>query len=974
MNPLLVTPKWLYEAVINRRVTVFCCTEPQPNCLGENLDSFLQAHIPSARPLVCTADLYPQAPVPPVSEFCKWTGSQGLLSTQSIVLYQDTTSSLHIYRVWWQLQYHQIRTVSLLAGNCRDWSMQGLPTEQGAPSKKGTFREANIWADHYMYYSPHDLELFFTGVKATKAYKQKPFVFTQLVYVGTRDEPGIRKLFHHATHRFKDQLMDNKLEKQEALKHKKYIEQRKKNRLLYYSIFDTENLDPPRTLQQLQYLRSTSPPASRVFDTTVRDEDPPAIVHILPYTCFLDRSGVPIFMPRLLPGKSSEPSQCEYSADDSATATTTPGSVHSNESVSHERLEDVDDDKQLQEHRELLNELFSSRKINLNRQTLFMGDSIEQVAFAIFAAALAYGGGIFQYTATVLEDKLINNINRVLDESARTKLVRDLDMRVPGPSKVPPQMPRPSTQNGSKTRLKSSNDYGLKTTLYKDYVNKKRLKDSPELSSALDTKDFSQMAAKHQMIEDITEKLLGIVPSTHQSSDSVDKYVKFNVYAPRYCQEDLDLIIKGMHPNGRRLSNTERFKLSLRLPISELESRKIDYSDPATVTMILNEHINNVPSLQSKLVCTHSRGNMISRAASPRSLAFKFFNAHDRLEQRTRIRRISECRFRWTSPVLDLQSRFNTNNDLDLASISNNAMRSSFTEKDSRLSKRTSSKENLTTDSASLVHNILTRSIVSPSKARIAYDIPKVTSSNMGRLAFADRNLAISQSANRNKLASKTKINTHITQSKSQSKDTYSPLNEIDDYFLLLTEKYMCSIDHTDDARRYDKSDLSAASTSPYSFQLRHCFSELIVVPSLVLSDSESSTPPSIPTSMVQHVMSSPSIRFLTEKYGSKYFYSKASYLVLSANTIEYTFRCLSEKIVGSFRPRFVVLPESPTEWLMQSMTVRHLNQTNIYDMALSIYLTAEEVGLLHASHIKEYEIGRTRHYWDILCRAYSKH
>lgn len=244
MNPLLVTPKWLYEAVINRRVTVFCCTEPQPNCLGENLDSFLQAHIPSARPLVCTADLYPQAPVPPVSEFCKWTGSQGLLSTQSIILYQDTTSSLHIYRVWWQLQYHQIRTVSLLAGNCKDWSMQGLPTEQGAPSKKGTFREANIWADHYMYYSPHDLELFFTGVKATKAYKQKPFVFTQLVYVGTRDEPGIRKLFHHATHRFKDQLMDNKLEKQEALKHKKYIEQRKKNRLLYYSIFDTENLDP----------------------------------------------------------------------------------------------------------------------------------------------------------------------------------------------------------------------------------------------------------------------------------------------------------------------------------------------------------------------------------------------------------------------------------------------------------------------------------------------------------------------------------------------------------------------------------------------------------------------------------------------------------------------------------------------------------------------------------------------------------
>lgn len=72
-----------------------------------------------------------------------------------------------------------------------------------------------------------------------------------------------------------------------------------------------------------------------------------------------------------------------------------------------------------------------------------MGDSIEQVAFAIFAAALAYGGGIFQYTATVLEDKLINNINRVLDESARTKLVRDLDMRVPGPQKFHRKCPDP---------------------------------------------------------------------------------------------------------------------------------------------------------------------------------------------------------------------------------------------------------------------------------------------------------------------------------------------------------------------------------------------------------------------------------------------------------------------------------------------------------------------------------------------------
>ncbi|EFO62223.1 Hypothetical protein GLP15_4654 [Giardia lamblia P15] len=851
--------------------------------------------------------------------------------------------------------------------------MQGLPIEHGAPLKKGSFREANVRADHYLYYSPHDLELFFTGVKATKAYKQKPFVFTQLVYVGTRDEPEIKKFFHHMVRRFKDQLMDNKLEKLESLKHEKYIEQRKKNRRLYYSIFDTENLNPPRTLYQLQYLRSTSPPASRVFDTTVRDEDPLAVVHILPYTCFLDRNGVPIFMPCLLLSNSSESSQCKCFVKE---PTTTSDSIHSSDLVNHEKLEDVDDNKQLQEHRELLNELFSSRKINLNKPTLFMGDSIEHVALTIFAATLAYGGGIFQYTATVLEDKLVANINRILDENARTKLVRDLDTRVPCPSKFPPQRSKPPDQSGSKAYPKSSNGYELKTTLYKEHVNKKGLKDNPELSSILNTKDFSRMTTKHQMIEDVTKNLLGIAPSIHQSSDSVDKFVKLNVYAPRYRQEDLDLIIKGLHPNGRQLSNTERFKLSLRLPIAELESRKIDYSDPATVTMILSEHINSVPSLQSKLVCTHSRGNMISRSVSPRSLAFKFLNAHKRLEQRARIRRVSECRFHWTLPTFNLQSQFDADNNLDLVDIANSTKCSLFTEKDSKLFKRTNSEENPATDSASLVHNILTRSIISPSKARIAYDIPKVTATyrNMGRLTFADRNFAASQSANRNRLASKTKINTHITQSNSQSKDIHPLLNEIDDYFMLLTEKHTCSIDNVYDSHGYGKSDFSVASTSPYSFQLRHCFSELIIVPSLVLSDSESSTPPSIPTSMVQHVISSPFIRFLTEKYGSKYFYSKASYLVLSANTMEYTFHCLVDKIVTSFRHRFVTLPESPTEWLMQSMTIRHLSQSNIYDMALSIYLTAEEVGLLQASHIKEYEIGRTRHYWDILCRAYSKH
>ena len=977
MNPLLVTHKWLYEAILNKRVTVFCCTEPHIKCLDEELDSFIQGHIPSARPLVCTKDFYPQVPVPPISEFCRWTGSQGLLSTQSLVLYQENVSSLHMYRLWWQLQYHQMRNVSLLAGNCSDWSARRLPVEKGAPLKKGTFREANIHADHYLYYSIHDLELFFTGTKTTKTYKQKPFVFTQLVYVGTRDDQDLRKFFHHMARHFKDQLMDNKLEKLEAIKREKYVEQKKKNRLLYYSIFDTENLDPPRTLHQLQYLRSTSPPTSRVFDTIVRDEDPPAIVRVLPYTVFLDRSDRPIFMPCILPTNLPEPSQGGCTTKDS---TTTSDSTSDTESIDHDSTETISDDKQIQKHRDSLAEIFSSKRINLNKPTLFMGDSIEQVAFTIFAAALAYGGGIFHYTAAVLDDKLITNINKVLDESARTKLVRDLDTRAPRPAPSS-QRPRTLESSGAKARLNSADNYGLKTTLYNNRINNRRPKDNFEASSVLETKEFSQLAAKHQTIEDITQRLLHIAPNIRQSNSSDDRFVKFNVYAPRYCQEDLDLIAKGMHPTGRLLSNTERFKLSLRLPIAELESRKIDYSDPATVTMILHEHINSVPSLKSKLVCTHSRGNIISRSASPRTLAFKFFNAHERLKQRTRIRRISECRFYWKSPASDPQLHVDTQDELALTDVSKNARYSSSTEKSQQSFKTTSSKDHLAPVSASLIHNVLTRSIVSPSKARIVYGNPKANTghtSRMGRLAFADQNLAISQSASRNKLASKIEGSTYTSRSKSHKQESRPLLDEIDDYFLLLTEHYTCRIYTSSDIQGHSGADRSitdpkwAADTPSHSFRLRHCFSELIIIPSLILSDNESSTPPSIPTSILQHVISSPTISFLIEKYGSKYSYSKASYLVLSANTMEYTFHCLSEKILASFRPRLVVLADSPTEWLMQSMTLRHLSHSSIYDMALSIYLTAEEIGLLQASHIKEYEIGRTRHYWDILCRAHS--
>lgn len=51
MNPLFVTHKWLYEAILNKRVTVFCCTEPHIKCLDEELDSFVQGHIPRRGPL-----------------------------------------------------------------------------------------------------------------------------------------------------------------------------------------------------------------------------------------------------------------------------------------------------------------------------------------------------------------------------------------------------------------------------------------------------------------------------------------------------------------------------------------------------------------------------------------------------------------------------------------------------------------------------------------------------------------------------------------------------------------------------------------------------------------------------------------------------------------------------------------------------------------------------------------------------------
>lgn len=981
MNPLLVTHKWLYEAILNRRVTVFWCADPYIKCSDEDLDEFIEGHILSARPLICTKDLYPKVPVPPISEFCKWTGSQGILSTQSLILYQDDMSSLHIYRIWWQLQYHQMRNVSILAGNCNDWSAHGLPVEKGLPLKKNGFREANIRPDHYLYYSPHDLELFFTGVKSTKVYTQKPFIFAQLVYVGIRhDDVNLKKFFHHMTRRFKDQITDNKLEELKAIKHKEYIEQRKRNRLLYYSIFDTENLDPPRTLQQLQYIRSTSPPTSKVFDTIVCDGDTPATVHIIPYDNFIDHTGRPIFMPCLLSTNSSEPARYGYTPREQ---TIEYNNTYSNESTTHEQYENIDGYKQIQEKRETLNEIFSSNKINLNKPTLFMGDSIEQVAFIIFAAALAYGGGIFQYTATVLEDKLITNINRALDESARTKLVRDLDTYASAPSKPPPQRSRIYDQSGFRRNSKNANDQKKRIVMDKNNVDEYKFKKNTATSSALNSENFSQLATKHQIIENTTEKLFNITPNISQSHYSNNRFVKFNVYTPRYCQEDLDLIAKGLHPSGRKLSNTERFKLSLHLPITELEGRKIDYSDPSTVTMILDEHINSVPSVKSKLVCTHSRGNVISRSLSPHSLISKFFNAYERLEWRVRVQRVSECRFRWKPTTYKLDSQYPMSSALELVDIASTSTQSSYIEKNSQSSKKMRINRYHTIHPSSLIHNVLTRSTMSPSKANICYDIFEINSprnSYVGRLTFADQEIAISQSSNRDKKGPVTGTNTRTTLHGLQKRENNTSLDEIDDYFLLLTEQRTCNINQIYETPICNSSNRSTVyckasdGASSYSFKLRHCFSELIIIPSLILSDTESSTPPSMPTSMVQHVVNSPSIRFLIEKYGSKYFNAKASYPVLLFNEMEYTFFGFLQKIVDFFRPRFVALLESPTEWLMQSMTVRHLSQSSIYDVALSIYLTAEELGLLQASHIKDYEIGRTRYYWDILSKAYSKH
>lgn len=102
---------------------------------GHGLDAYRNGHIPGAIFVDLDTDLAGgpgpgRHPLPPLSEFAKTLGDLGISNTDSIVAYDDASSSVAA-RMWWMLRSIGHDRVAVLDGGLRSWVETGFPLETG---------------------------------------------------------------------------------------------------------------------------------------------------------------------------------------------------------------------------------------------------------------------------------------------------------------------------------------------------------------------------------------------------------------------------------------------------------------------------------------------------------------------------------------------------------------------------------------------------------------------------------------------------------------------------------------------------------------------------------------------------------------------------------------------------------------------------------------------------------------------------
>ncbi|ESU36500.1 Thiosulfate sulfurtransferase [Giardia duodenalis] len=131
MYPTIVSTEWLGDHVQKSAVRLFDCTLYSGISAAEASERFSKAHIPTAAQfrvqLDIDVDLDEYTIIPKPNIFAKYVTMAGLSRGLHCVLYD--TDGKSAYRIWWLLNFFSHPKVSIYPGGLKEWIEKGMPID-----------------------------------------------------------------------------------------------------------------------------------------------------------------------------------------------------------------------------------------------------------------------------------------------------------------------------------------------------------------------------------------------------------------------------------------------------------------------------------------------------------------------------------------------------------------------------------------------------------------------------------------------------------------------------------------------------------------------------------------------------------------------------------------------------------------------------------------------------------------------------
>ncbi|TNJ28890.1 Rhodanese-like domain-containing protein [Giardia muris] len=847
MNPMLVSQQWLLDETERRRIHVFCCRDPTDASLAYEQGEFSIEHIPASLPLITTPETLMKADhIPTTAEFSRWAGLQGLISTENIVLYAQNSSNLHIYASWWYLQYFQIRRVALLMGGFHKWKGLNQPIESGPARSVRRFRELGLRPDRFLFFRRKDMELFLlssTGTREPKAYEQKPFIYKQIVYVGTQHSPELGNFFLRLSQCFQEQAVKLKLDLLRQKATLESMQRKQKDRAIYHSIIDTTPFEHVRTLKEIGTIRTTAPTSTSALDPlTAGSQTAQSFIYRLPYTLFLTQTGT------IFDGCDEETATKALSEASMAFTTSTVADSLAHTHTAFNYSASSENDMSLCSS--LVTRVFSNAHINVDLPTLFMGDSLAETALVIFAATLARGTGTFLYSLHIIDEALVRKIANMMHNTLSTDLVKALDDKLVTFSKYAQDTHgRSGTSRADKKALYVAAmedgplSNGSKEGLVRQY--RSALPQIPQYHTLMETQKTQAIrklhtsifmfdasvpfkaCSKESLLKDMTDSISRFrTTNLGSNSDPLSALLEGREYEREYSHSNKQILSLGFHPSGRELTNTERLKLSINLPILSATREEPDYTDPATISHILQNYVSGDRHQTSALP------GKPSHITTAKALASKFLAAFERISQRYKSFNIcsgSSWHVNLATPddrkdraLEGLQKRQKEsleetrqlNETRRFISKSKGQLLVPGAEQKYQMRPTTLNKKTISDPSAGLVGTrTLQRAPPTSQTATVSLQYTRSSYSKLTPVLTEEQKWREQLSA----MYRDSLIRELDVASESGDGDQEASLDELDDYFELLADKALLSFTDNQD-------------TETYALRYRQCLSELIIV------------------------------------------------------------------------------------------------------------------------------------------------